>query len=301
MTIRRTSWRMIPYWLPVMILSLTIADQAQAGSWADGYGPTVEEAVGDAVANAQAFVRARGEGCFGGNQGGPDVRVLSFDRESGTFRAQAFYSHHAGSCDRRGGLDLQALGTLIDHLEREWAANRTPPEPEPPHDPAVLRQLREGFRASYSPSPMQVGHPSVVSVRLERDLISNAADGLFNDDRPAFLRVQLVGARLFLIDELDAPVRKLTKQSSQSWEWIVEPEAEGESLPLALRVFAFSGSVDQPVDEIDVLKEVARIAANKTLFDTFTAWLTSAAGLVTSTGVILGGMIGAIGYVRSRS
>ena len=147
---------------------------------------------------------------------------------------------------------------------------------------------------------MKVGHPEVVSISLDAGTIRTSTQNLFNGNNQAFIKAELVGARLFAIDESDIPSRKLTGQTDLSWEWIVEPEAEGDSLPLVLRVHAFTGSIEKPKNKILVTKIIKRVEARKSVFDKFSDWLGSVAGIVTSLGVILGGMLAVIGFFRRR-
>jgi hypothetical protein len=86
----------------VTIISLlSFGSPAIAGSFADGYGETLKEAMESALETANEAIRSRGEGCIS-EYNGNIFHNLSKQNIGGTeiWYIQAHYSHHAGSCNQ---------------------------------------------------------------------------------------------------------------------------------------------------------------------------------------------------------
>ena len=96
----------------IFLFAVILPSNAYAGTWVDGYGSTVKDAIHDAISNARAAVNSRGKGCVGG-AGGENIRLVETDVGSNIFRAQVFYSHHNGSCSSRDDLNYKLIESRI--------------------------------------------------------------------------------------------------------------------------------------------------------------------------------------------
>ena len=80
------------------VFILLNSGNAIAGSWAKGYGSTVEEATENAIANAKSAISSRGAGCLSGQ-----IKLLG--KEHDLWAVEAHYNQHNGSCGHGGGRD----------------------------------------------------------------------------------------------------------------------------------------------------------------------------------------------------
>lgn len=101
--------------LSIVVLSGFWSAPASAGTFADGYGETLPEAIKSALEVAEAAIRTKGKGCVMPYKG-ETIRIIGKSEVSGTtiWHVTAHYANQAGSCGQKSTDEIWIRNTAAN-------------------------------------------------------------------------------------------------------------------------------------------------------------------------------------------